>query len=406
MQITVSREEGGVFPLLVSAELALRDLRALLEAEMGVAGVDMLLVHNMAPMTVEDRALGDYGVQEGDVIVVSRLEEEEEASGQPAAPQTTPPAQLPLINWGSIPLPSPGTAVPAPPPPRQEQAPPDPNDPTVIRRHFLSHPYELALLRQRNPLVAEAVTSGDAHRLREVLAEQQRYASEVQRQRIRMLAASPMDPEAQQRIAANIQQHNIEENREAALEHTPEIFTNVVMLYIDCKVNGVHVRALVDSGARSTVMSQRCAKRCNIMRLVDRRYAGIAFGVGRQKIVGRVHLGQFQIGRDFLTSSFQVLEEAAEDMLLGLDMLRRHLVRGRGTFSSSSLLASIPPSSLPPPPSLLLTPFLLLLLPPSSSLPSSLILVLLLPLPLLLLLLLLLLLPSLLLSLLLCLVLH
>ncbi|XP_066231249.1 regulatory solute carrier protein family 1 member 1 isoform X2 [Saccopteryx leptura] len=189
---------------------------------------------------------------------------------------------------------------------------------------LLANPHELSLLKERNPPLADALLSGDLEKFSRVLVEQQQDRARREQERIRLFSADPFDLEAQAKIEEDIRQQNIEENMTIAMEEAPESFGQVVMLYINCKVNGHPVKAFVDSGAQMTIMSQACAERCNIMRLVDRRWAGIAKGVGTQKIIGRVHLAQVQIEGDFLACSFSILEEQPMDMLLGLDMLKRH----------------------------------------------------------------------------------
>merc|ERR1719204_1799817 len=274
-------------------------------------------------MTDQKKTLKDYGVKDGDMVMMDRIRRQQRPAPAPGSggggfnfdfSQIQIPSNL---RGGSS-----GGAGPSQPRPQPQVRNED--DPAWIREMLSANPDQLAQLKQNNPPLAEAYASGSLEEFAKVLKKQQDARKERDALRIRMMNADPFDLEAQRMIAQEIEQKNIDQNMELAMEASPESFGSVIMLYINCVVNGHKIKAFVDSGAQATIMSQKAAERCNIMRLVDRRWAGITKGVGTQKILGRVHMAQLQIKDDFLSTSFSILEEQPMDMLLGLDMLKRH----------------------------------------------------------------------------------
>ena len=85
------------------------------------------------------------------------------------------------------------------------------DDPAVIRDMLRANPDQLALLKQNNPRLAEALESGKLEEFAKVLKEQQQARAEREAQRLRMLTADPMDAEAQRLIAQEIENKNIEQ---------------------------------------------------------------------------------------------------------------------------------------------------------------------------------------------------
>lgn len=362
MKVTATLEGDQIFNLDVSVDLELENLKALLEFEIGLSSSQIVIYHNGRALVEEKKTLNAYGIREGDVLLIKRVVQSAQPSAQSrgAAPggrvnwgsvqvpnssqsaggyQSAPrqPAQPSMntrsapaggIDWGSIQIPNSSShpqsahnqATSGPP----QQPRVDTDSPEYIRDMFLADPHQLSLLKERNPELADALLSGNLQAFAAVLQRQRQERADKDMQRIRTMNADPFDIDAQKRIAEEIRMSNVNQNMEIAMEYSPESFGKVVMLYINCKLDGHPVKAFVDSGAQMTFMSSACAERCNIMRLLDHRWAGIAKGVGTQKIVGRVHVAQIQIGNDFLPSSFSVMEDQPMDLVLGLDMLKRH----------------------------------------------------------------------------------
>ncbi len=203
----------------------------------------------------------------------------------------------------------------------------------AARQMLLSTPGMLARLATTNSELAAAAT-GDPGRFAALM--------EAERMRVSQAASGEdeMTPEGQRRIEEAIRRQAIAENIAQAMDEHPETYGDIHMLYVPATVNGAPLKAFVDCGAQATIMPLAAATRCGIAHLLDTRFSGMADGIGRLRILGRVHSVQLSLlhtaGAEpessgpplSLLVSVTVIEDGESgrtpEMLLGLDMLRRY----------------------------------------------------------------------------------
>ena len=146
------------------------------------------------------------------------------------------------------------------------------------------------------------------------------------------LQTNPKDETAKAYFDNQTRQAKVDEQYMQMMEEYPEAMGRVLMLYVEAKINGHAIQAFCDTGAQMTIMSNRVAQTCGLSDLIDTRFAGVAAGVGTGKILGRIHMVQLQLGNAYFPCSVSVMDDpvsGATEMpfLLGLDMMKRHLVQ-------------------------------------------------------------------------------
>ncbi|CAI5703415.1 unnamed protein product [Peronospora effusa] len=306
MQVTVTSADGGqVVQISVESTQHLSSVAPQLQQKFGIPAASQILMLDGNPLIL-NQSFEQTGVKENDLLVIMRNPSAASTPSWPAVPSAEGFTARPDMKLHEIP----GNA-----------------SPEILLDIMDKNPQLLAELQQANPKLATALQTKSVSEVRMALMQMHMETAsrkfEEQRE-VEALERNPFDADAQAKIAERIRLSNVQKNMEIAIEEMPEAFGHVTMLYIPCEVNGTQVKAFVDSGAQSTIMSSNCAERCGIMRLVDKRFAGQAVGVGTAKIIGRVHMAALKIGDEFYNCSFTILDQQGVDFLFGLDMLKRH----------------------------------------------------------------------------------
>ncbi|CAL1700324.1 unnamed protein product [Somion occarium] len=278
MELTFLTDLGQSFVVEIDPNMELENVMALLEAESGIPVQEQSISYQNRDLTNQKATMLELGVGDHAMLL---LRKKVQIAGREAA-----------------------------------------MDSEMMRLQLLGDPALMQQLQETNPEIAAAARN-DPARFAELLRQTRARHIDTDAE-IARLNADPFNIEAQTRIEEAIRQQAVLENMEHALEYSPESFGRVTMLYIPVEVNGHPIKAFVDSGAQQTIMSPDCAEACGLMRLVDKRFSGIAKGVGTANILGRIHSAPMKVADLHLPCSFTIMEGRDVDLLFGLDMLKAH----------------------------------------------------------------------------------
>ncbi|KAL0087120.1 hypothetical protein F4703DRAFT_1550249 [Phycomyces blakesleeanus] len=212
MRIVVTTETDEMYHLEIDSQMAIEDLKALLEVESGISSGQQSLFYDGQLLNEAKKTLEEYKVLQDDLLLMRVI----------TRTNNNPSTEGPNFD--------------------------------VMRQHVLRDPRLLQQLANTNPELARAALNDPARFSAMVQQiEQSRRQAESQRAHLTAGSDDPFDIEAQKRIEDAIRQENIAANLEAAMEYNPESFARVTRLYINVEINGCKLVALVDSGAQSTV---------------------------------------------------------------------------------------------------------------------------------------------------------
>lgn len=123
-----------------------------------------------------------------------------------------------------------------------------------------------------------------------------------------------------------------------AMEERPEQFVPPSMPYVKCKVNGIEVLALIDSGSMITCTNLDLAERCGFVDEIDTRVKIPVVGVGNKVSIGQNYGVNIQFDDNEIIIPITIIDISLFDcdLIIGLDLFKSY--RANINFQENKLI--------------------------------------------------------------------